>query len=198
MTNPTVALCGKPQQMTNSNGKAKGLEMVLLEQGINCKNTEGKKLKAKCKPVCPIKNNDCCLAHLLSNQDGFMNQVSMLEELVKCRGHESQSSTASLTQLRCTGAVLSEDPGRNTSGCFLMQRQLSPNGLMPVPSKSFRGSSTVRAGGSTHIGGGLQEPQLSGLSGTSPLEHITGPGPSGVATYFSPAVDQWYQVQAHE
>lgn len=82
-TNPTVEMRGKAQKMTNSNGEPKGLASVLTERGFNIKN-----IKAKCKPVCPIENTDCCLARLLSNQDDFKNQVSMLEELVKQRGHE--------------------------------------------------------------------------------------------------------------
>ena len=46
------------------------------------------KLKTKCKPVCPVENSNCCMAQLLSQQDDFKNQVSMLEVLVKERGHE--------------------------------------------------------------------------------------------------------------
>ena len=63
--------------------QAKGLKTVLEEWGFNVK-----KLWAKCKPVCPIENKDCCMAWLLSNQDDFKNQVSMLEELVKRKGHK--------------------------------------------------------------------------------------------------------------
>jgi hypothetical protein len=39
-------------------------------------------------PVCPIDSVNCCLARLLSQQDDFKNQPSMLETLIKSRGHE--------------------------------------------------------------------------------------------------------------
>ena len=82
-TNPTASLRGKPQKMTKDNGEAKGLKSVLEERGFDVR-----KLKAKCKPVCPVENSNCCMARLLSQQDDFKNQISMLEVLVKARGHE--------------------------------------------------------------------------------------------------------------
>ncbi|KAJ7232105.1 hypothetical protein C8J57DRAFT_1250758 [Mycena rebaudengoi] len=45
-------------------------------------------VRAKCRPVCPIENQECCIAHWLSHQDDFKNQPSMIEELIKRRGHE--------------------------------------------------------------------------------------------------------------
>lgn len=48
---------------------------VLEEQGFDVQ-----KLKAKCSPVCPIESVGCCIEHLLSQQDGFCNQISMIEE----------------------------------------------------------------------------------------------------------------------
>ena len=83
-TNPDPTIRGKAQKMTNSNGEPKGLASVLTERGFDVSEIK----RAKCKPVCPIENEDCCLARLLSNQDDFKHQVSMLEELVKGRGHE--------------------------------------------------------------------------------------------------------------
>jgi hypothetical protein len=44
-------------------------------------------LKAKCSPVCPFKSKGCCMAHLLSQQDDFANQESMLKTLIKKTGH---------------------------------------------------------------------------------------------------------------
>jgi hypothetical protein len=82
-TNPTVKLRGKPQQMTLPNGQPKGLQQVLEEHGFDvCK------LRAKCSPVCPWENEDCCMARLLSKQDDFTNQLSMLKTLIKKAGHE--------------------------------------------------------------------------------------------------------------
>lgn len=80
---PTVELRGKPQSMRNKDGKPKGVKSVLEERGFDVK-----KMKAKCKPVCPAENTNCCMARLLSNQDDFKNQVSTLEVLVKKRQHE--------------------------------------------------------------------------------------------------------------
>ena len=34
---------------------------------------------AKCSPVCPFENDNCCMACLLSKQEDFTNQISMLE-----------------------------------------------------------------------------------------------------------------------
>lgn len=86
MTNPCETHRGKPQSMTSSDGEPKGLYTVLLERGFPA--VELKKLKAKCKPVCPIENHNCCLARLLSQQDDFKNQPSQLETLIKGLGHE--------------------------------------------------------------------------------------------------------------
>jgi len=59
--------------MVTPSGEAKGLKQVLEEQGFNIS-----KLKAKCSPVCPFESKDCCLAQLLSQQEDFTNQPSML------------------------------------------------------------------------------------------------------------------------
>jgi len=81
-TIPCIAMRGKPQSMVTDTGEAKGLEAVLTERGFN---TSGK--KAKCKPVCPFENTDCCLARILSRQADFVNQISMLEESITKVGH---------------------------------------------------------------------------------------------------------------
>ena len=46
-------------------------------------------LRAKCSPVCPFESQSCCMARLLSQQDDFMNQPSMLETLITSAGHKS-------------------------------------------------------------------------------------------------------------
>ncbi|KAF8222044.1 hypothetical protein L208DRAFT_1324570, partial [Tricholoma matsutake] len=43
---------------------------------------------AKCAPVCPYENSNCCMARLLSKQDDFANQVSMLKIVIKEASHE--------------------------------------------------------------------------------------------------------------
>ena len=50
----------------------KGMQRVLEERRFKVA-----KLRAKCSPVCPIDTN-CCMARLLSQQDDFKNQPSML------------------------------------------------------------------------------------------------------------------------
>ncbi|KAJ3507789.1 hypothetical protein NMY22_g16822 [Coprinellus aureogranulatus] len=88
MTNPYPEFRGKPQPMTIPNPDdptkpiAKGLKQVLEERGFD---TNGK--NAKCAPVCPHENQDCCLARILSHQDDFANQISVLEEEITKRGH---------------------------------------------------------------------------------------------------------------
>ncbi|KAF9502722.1 hypothetical protein BS47DRAFT_1310760, partial [Hydnum rufescens UP504] len=81
-TNPMISMHGKPQKMTNENGEAKGLQAVLEECGFDMKG-----MHAKCTPICPFENDRCCMAHLLSRQDDFVNQISMLEAAIINRGH---------------------------------------------------------------------------------------------------------------
>ena len=66
MNNPTVECHGKIQKMMIESGEAKGLQQMLEEHGFNVR-----RMHAKCSPVCPFKNNDCCMAQLLSKQDDF-------------------------------------------------------------------------------------------------------------------------------
>ncbi|KAF9455258.1 hypothetical protein BDZ94DRAFT_1115182, partial [Collybia nuda] len=82
MNNPDESKRGQPQSMRTSDGLAKGLQVVLEERGFNVN------LKAKCAPVCPFESENCCMARLLSKQDDFVNQESMLESVVKEAGHE--------------------------------------------------------------------------------------------------------------
>jgi hypothetical protein len=82
-TNPTIEHCGKPQKMCLLDGQPKGLQQVLEECGFDVR-----RLQVKCSPVCPWENEDCCMARLLSKQDDFVNQLSMLETLIKDAGHE--------------------------------------------------------------------------------------------------------------
>jgi hypothetical protein len=83
-SNPVTKLRGQPQAMRLPDGKPKGLQRVLEEGGFNVS-----RLRAKCSPVCPFKSQSCCMARLLSQQDDFMNQPSMLETLITSAGHKS-------------------------------------------------------------------------------------------------------------
>ena len=38
-------------------------------------------------PICPIENDQCCMARLLSQQPDFCNQVSLLEQKITTHGH---------------------------------------------------------------------------------------------------------------
>jgi hypothetical protein len=82
-SNPCAEHRGKVQKMTLPNGSPKGLQLVLEERGFDVK-----KMRAKCSPVCPWENTNCCMARLLSRQEDFENQPSMLETLIKGAGHE--------------------------------------------------------------------------------------------------------------
>jgi hypothetical protein len=57
-------------------GQPKGLQQVLEECGFNVHG-----MRAKFSLVCPLGNIDCCMAQLLSKQNDFANQPSMLETL---------------------------------------------------------------------------------------------------------------------
>lgn len=80
---PAVHMRGKPQSMKTSDGLQKGLQQVLKERGFENLG----KMWAKCKPVCPFENQNCCMARLLSHQEDFANQVSMLEQVITEAGH---------------------------------------------------------------------------------------------------------------
>ncbi|KAE9399002.1 hypothetical protein BT96DRAFT_957397 [Gymnopus androsaceus JB14] len=80
--NPYPEFRGQTQKMTLPDGKPKGLQRVLVERGFDVRN-----MRAKCSPVCPFENNDCCMARLLSKQEDFTNQLSMLESLITDAGH---------------------------------------------------------------------------------------------------------------
>jgi len=73
MNNPCEEFHGKPQRMTTTAGEAKGLKQTLEEHGFN---TQG--ICGKCSLVCHIENTNCCMAHLLSRQDDFHLQESLL------------------------------------------------------------------------------------------------------------------------
>lgn len=82
MSNPSATQRGQVQKMTLADGSPKGLKRVLEERGFNVS-----KMHAKCSPVCPWENTDCCMARLLSKQNDFANQPSMLEMAIKDAGH---------------------------------------------------------------------------------------------------------------
>jgi hypothetical protein len=82
-SNPYPEFRGSFQKMTTESGQQKGLQQTLEERGFNVS-----RMRAKCSPVCPFENNDCCMARLLSKQDDFTNQISMLEKLITDAGHE--------------------------------------------------------------------------------------------------------------
>ena len=58
MNNPCVKHHRKAQKMRTEAGEAKGLQQTLEECGF--KNVC--RMCAKCSPVCPLENNDCCMA----------------------------------------------------------------------------------------------------------------------------------------
>lgn len=82
-SNPVAEHRGKVQKMTTDSGEAKGLQQVLEERGFDISG-----MRAKCKPVCPWENDKCCMARLLSKQEDFAKQDSLLEILIREAGHE--------------------------------------------------------------------------------------------------------------
>src|SRR5882672_7180205 len=68
--------------MTTPSGETKGLQHVLEERRFQVL-----KLQAKCVPVCLFESQNCCMAHLLSQQDNFIDQESMLEMMIREQGH---------------------------------------------------------------------------------------------------------------
>lgn len=82
MNNPCPELRGVSQKMTTETGQAKGLQQTLEERGFNVK-----KMKMRCSLVCTFENETCCMARLLSKQDDFRLQKSQVEEVLTERGH---------------------------------------------------------------------------------------------------------------
>ena len=82
MNNPHPEFRSKAQKMTDDAGKAKGLQHMLEERGFDIQG-----LCAKCAPVCPVENEGCCMARLLSKQDDFQLQESLLKRKLAMRGH---------------------------------------------------------------------------------------------------------------
>lgn len=82
-SNPDSRFRGKLQKMTTESGAPKGLQTVLEERGFEVRG-----LKTRCNPVCHIDSKNCCMARLLSQQDDFLNQPSMLETVIQDAGHE--------------------------------------------------------------------------------------------------------------
>src|SRR5712691_1998365 len=82
MNNPCPELRGVSQKMTTETSQAKGLQQTLEERGFNVK-----KMKTQCSPVCAFENETCCMARLLSKQDDFRLQKSQVEEVLTERGH---------------------------------------------------------------------------------------------------------------
>ena len=58
------------QKMMTETGEAKGLQQTLKKHGFNVY-----RMHMKCSPVCLFKNNDCCMARLLSKQDDWNAQT---------------------------------------------------------------------------------------------------------------------------
>jgi hypothetical protein len=84
-SNPLWEHRGKPQKMTLPDGHPKGLQRVLEEHGFNVSRLC---VHAKCSPVCLIESTGCFMARLLSQQEDFKHQVSMLETFIHKAGHE--------------------------------------------------------------------------------------------------------------
>jgi hypothetical protein len=82
-SNPFPEHRGRVQKMMTESGEQKGLQQTLEERGFNVG-----RLRAKCAPVCPFKNDGCCMARILSKQDDFANQISVLETVIREAGHE--------------------------------------------------------------------------------------------------------------
>jgi len=82
INNPYPKFCSKAQKMTTEAGAAKGLQQMLEERSFDVQG-----MHAKCNPICPLENTGCCMGQLLSKQDDFQLQQSLLEQKIKGRGH---------------------------------------------------------------------------------------------------------------
>jgi hypothetical protein len=116
------------------------------------------------------------MAHLLSNQDDFKNQVSMLEELICQKGHKiiflpKFHCELNPIEMACgqffllsvlltsnsTGDGLNTAIGRQTSKLSRMLKMWPSSTLMPVLLRLYTSSSTNPGGLLMHIGRDSQE-----------------------------------------
>jgi hypothetical protein len=119
-------------------------------------------MNVKCSPVCPFENNNCCMAQLLSKQDDFCCQESLLEQKIKARGHMCVFlpkfhyelnpiemvnllfiSIKSIKTIYSTGAGASGTTMRFIRELLQKQKGLHMNLLMHALLMSFTGSSTT-------------------------------------------------------
>jgi hypothetical protein len=82
MSNPDLQYRGLLQKMKLDHGEPKGLQQTLEEHGFDVT-----RMQAKCSPICLIENEGCCMAHLLSQQEDFQHQRSLLEKTITDQGH---------------------------------------------------------------------------------------------------------------
>lgn len=66
---------------TNPN-EAKGMKQVLKERGLF-----RERLRGKCKDYCHPDNAHCCMKKILENQPDFMEQRSLVQEVIEEAGH---------------------------------------------------------------------------------------------------------------
>ncbi|CAB4492243.1 unnamed protein product [Rhizophagus irregularis] len=76
---------GEIQSMHLSDGRPKGIKLVLEEKGLWKK--ELKRICSECKIHSPTKN-DCCAVRILSLQPDFAAQRPLIQEIIEDRGHK--------------------------------------------------------------------------------------------------------------
>ena len=62
--------------------QAKGMKEVVSEWGIDTKNMIG-----RCKGRCNLEKPDCCLKRVLELQADFLEQKSLVQEVIEAKGH---------------------------------------------------------------------------------------------------------------
>ena len=104
---------------------------------------------AKCSPVCPFENDNCCMAHLLSKQEDFTNQISMLEMVssLYLLRHSLIYYILSLSTVLSIGDGLSIGIIKSTKTPSKMPKTLPRMLSMHVLSRWSDGSSTARGDG---------------------------------------------------
>ena len=82
LPNPFPEFRGKVQKMITDSGEPKGLQQTSKSAASMCETS-----MQNAPQVCPFKNDNCCMAHIVSKQEDFTNQIFMLETVLREAGH---------------------------------------------------------------------------------------------------------------
>lgn len=91
-------------------GVPKGMQLILMERGLY-----HNKLAKECKKSCPLDSTDCCGTRVLSLQPDFLEQKSLVEEIIEEAGTFLGSCCRQLFSHTYFGQVIFASCSRSTT-----------------------------------------------------------------------------------